>query len=38
LKLFDDSNAFTRGQGRHDDTSVLLLERHAEPPIVGRAD
>lgn len=26
-KLFDDSNAFTRGQGRHDDTSVLLLER-----------
>ncbi|MCA8993242.1 MAG: SpoIIE family protein phosphatase [Planctomycetaceae bacterium] len=26
-KLFDDSQAFTRGQGRHDDTSVLLLER-----------
>lgn len=28
-KLFDDSQAFTRGQGRHDDTSVLLLERLA---------
>jgi len=27
LKLFEDSNAFTQGQGRHDDTSVLLLER-----------
>ena len=25
--LFDDSNAFTRGQGRHDDTSVVLVER-----------
>ncbi len=25
--LFDDSNAFTRGFGRHDDTSVVLLER-----------
>lgn len=38
MKLFDDSNAFTRGQGRHDDTSVLLLERHAEPPIAARPD
>jgi len=27
-KLFDDSNAATRGSGRHDDTSVVLLERH----------
>ncbi len=26
-KLFKDSNAFTQGFGRHDDTSVLLLER-----------
>lgn len=26
-QLFDDSNAFTQGQGRHDDTSVVLLER-----------
>lgn len=29
-RLFDDSNAFTQGQGRHDDTSVLLLEHRAE--------
>ena len=27
-KLFDDSNAATQGSGRHDDTSVVLLERH----------
>lgn len=26
-KLFDDSNAFTQGFGRHDDTSVVLVER-----------
>lgn len=26
-KLFSDSNAFTRGLGRHDDTSVVLMER-----------
>ncbi len=26
-KLFDDSNAATCGSGRHDDTSVVLLER-----------
>jgi serine phosphatase RsbU (regulator of sigma subunit) len=26
-KLFSDSNAATRGSGRHDDTSVVLLER-----------
>jgi serine phosphatase RsbU (regulator of sigma subunit)/CheY-like chemotaxis protein len=26
-KLFDDSNAFTHGHGRMDDTSVLLVER-----------
>ncbi|SFI09223.1 PP2C family protein-serine/threonine phosphatase [Planctomicrobium piriforme] len=25
--LFDDSHAFTQGQGRHDDTSVLIVER-----------
>jgi sigma-B regulation protein RsbU (phosphoserine phosphatase) len=25
-QLFDDSFAFTMGAGRHDDTSVLLLE------------
>jgi len=25
--LFDDSNAFTQGNGRHDDTSVVLIER-----------
>lgn len=25
--LMDDSHSFTRGNGRHDDTSVLLLER-----------
>ncbi|MBI5761717.1 MAG: fused response regulator/phosphatase [Planctomycetales bacterium] len=24
--LFDESNAFTQGSGRHDDTSVVLLE------------
>jgi len=28
--LFDDSNAATRGSGRHDDTSVVLLERHKD--------
>ena len=27
-RLFDDSSAFTEGQGRHDDTSAVLLERH----------
>lgn len=26
-RLFDDSQAFTAGQGRHDDTSILLMER-----------
>ena len=26
-KLFADSNAFTRGSGRHDDTSLVLVER-----------
>jgi serine phosphatase RsbU (regulator of sigma subunit) len=25
--LFDDSNTFTRGSGRHDDTSAILIER-----------
>jgi serine phosphatase RsbU (regulator of sigma subunit) len=25
--LFDDSNAFTQGSGRHDDTSCVFLER-----------
>lgn len=25
--LFDESHAFTRGMGRHDDTSVVLVER-----------
>lgn len=29
-KLFDDSNAATQGSGRHDDTSVVLLERRLE--------
>jgi sigma-B regulation protein RsbU (phosphoserine phosphatase) len=28
-KLFHDSNAATKGSGRHDDTSVVLLERKA---------
>jgi phosphoserine phosphatase RsbU/P len=28
-KLFDASHSFTAGQGRHDDTSVVLLERAA---------
>jgi serine phosphatase RsbU (regulator of sigma subunit) len=27
-RLFDDSSAFTDGQGRHDDTSAVLLERY----------
>lgn len=26
--LFDDSEAYTEGSGRHDDTSVVMLERH----------
>lgn len=26
-RLFDDSSAFTQGSGRHDDTSVVLLDR-----------
>jgi serine phosphatase RsbU (regulator of sigma subunit) len=26
-RLFDASNSFTAGEGRHDDTSVVLLER-----------
>ena len=30
-KLFNDSNAATKGSGRHDDTSVVLLERKAIP-------
>jgi serine phosphatase RsbU (regulator of sigma subunit) len=29
-KLFRASHAFTGGAGRHDDTSVVLLERHAD--------
>jgi sigma-B regulation protein RsbU (phosphoserine phosphatase) len=29
-ELFRDSLAFTGGHGRHDDTSVLLLERHSD--------
>ncbi len=29
-RLFEDSLAFTEGYGRHDDTSVLLLERTGE--------
>ena len=28
--LFRESQAFTLGEGRHDDTSVLLLERRRE--------
>ena len=31
MKLFEDSHEFTQGQGRHDDTSVLLLERRQLP-------
>ncbi len=27
-QLFADSNAFTRGSGRHDDTSVVLIEQN----------
>jgi phosphoserine phosphatase RsbU/P len=27
--LFDESNAFTQGSGRHDDTSAILLERES---------
>lgn len=27
-RLFDETHAFTHGHGRHDDTSVVLLERH----------
>lgn len=27
--LFDDSEAYTEGSGRHDDTSIVLLERTA---------
>ena len=30
-RLFFDSQEFTNGQGRHDDTSVLLLERKTIP-------
>ena len=26
-RLFDDSSAFTQGSGRHDDTSVVLMDR-----------
>ena len=26
--LFDESEAYTEGSGRHDDTSVVMLERH----------
>lgn len=28
--LFRESHDFTEGQGRHDDTSVLILERHRD--------
>lgn len=28
--LFSESYAFTQGSGRHDDTSVLILESHAD--------
>ncbi len=28
MSLFDDSNAFTLGNGRHDDTSVVFIERY----------
>ena len=28
--VFPDSNAATKGSGRHDDTSVVLLERKPE--------
>lgn len=29
-RLFDDSNAFTQGAGRHDDTSCLFLESRTD--------
>jgi serine phosphatase RsbU (regulator of sigma subunit) len=29
--LFEDSNAFTHGSGRHDDTSLVLVERLPVP-------
>ena len=32
--LFDESHDFTNGVGRHDDTSVVLLERTAEVPAI----
>ncbi len=35
--LFDDSNAFTQGAGRHDDTSVVLLERRVSVLANGSA-
>ena len=31
-RLFADSNAFTRGAGRHDDTSVVLVEKTISKP------
>ena len=33
--LFDNSEAYTEGSGRHDDTSVVLLERHCGGNNVG---
>lgn len=30
--LFDDSHEFTNGSGRHDDTSIVLMERTADVP------
>lgn len=32
--LFDDSNAFTQGIGRHDDTSIVLIENGIRKPAV----
>jgi len=29
-RLFSESRAFTRGEGRHDDTSAVLVERTSE--------
>ena len=31
-RLFDASSEFTGGQGRHDDTSVVLAERNGAKP------
>ena len=34
--LFDTSNAFTEGSGRHDDTSIVILERITNSSLVKK--